>query len=131
MKWLERQEFRFLVAGVINNVISYALYLALLLVSDYRVAYSVSYLAGFLVSFVLNSVYVFRQPLRWRQLFAYPLVYIMQFVVGLLCTWAFVELLGWPEAYAPIAVILVCLPLTYLGTRFVLVARKHDPAPHQ
>ena len=68
MKWFERQGTRFLIAGAANTAIGYALYLLFNLLVDYRIAYSLSFALGIVISFVLNSVYVFRQPLRWARL---------------------------------------------------------------
>lgn len=131
MKWPDRRGLRFLVAGAAQNIASYAAYLLLLQVSDYRVAYVASYALGIVLSFVLNSLYVFHVPLRWARLVPYPLVYLAQFAAGLALTWATVELLGWPEAIAPAIVLLATLPLTYFGTRFILGARPHVPAEHR
>lgn len=120
MRLSERQEVRFLVAGGVNTAVGYGLYLLLNLAMDYRVAYSVSFALGIVLSFVLNSVYVFRQPLRWGKLLVYPTVYALQYGVALACVWLFVDILGQPEALAPLPAIAVSLPLTYLATRFIL-----------
>lgn len=131
MKWSEKRGFRFLIAGAVQNIASYAAYLLLLLVTDYRIAYTTSYALGLLLSFVLNSRYVFQVPLRWRRLAPYPLVYLAQYVVGLALIWATVGLLGWPEAIAPAIVMFCTMPLTYFVTRFILGAKPHAPAAHR
>ncbi|MCY7353817.1 MAG: GtrA family protein [Lysobacter sp.] len=130
MKWPEREGFRFLVAGALNTAIGYGLYLLLNLAFDYRVAYTLSYLLGIVLSFVLNSRYVFRQPIRWKRILVYPVVYVLQYGLGLLFVWVFVGLLHQPEALAPIAAVAVSLPLTYFASRHILSAKPHAPAQH-
>lgn len=131
MRWSEHEGFRFLVAGAANTIIGYALYLLFNLAVDYRVAYSASFALGVVISFVLNSVYVFRQPIRWQRLLAYPAIYLLQYFIGLVCVWVLVELLHWPEHYAPIIAIVISLPLTYFGARLILGAKRHAPAQHR
>jgi putative flippase GtrA len=126
MKFSERQEFRFLVAGAINTSLGYALFLLLNLGLDYRIAYSLSFAFGIVLSFVLNSLYVFRQPLRWRRLAAYPVVYLLQYFVGMACVWFFVGVLDQPESLAPIPAIAITLPATYFLSRYIL--REHRDA---
>ena len=128
MKWFERQGTRFLVAGAANTAIGYGLYLLFNLVVDYRVAYSLSFALGIVISFVLNSVYVFRQPLRWARLIVYPAVYLLQYVVGLGCIWVFVDVMHQSEALAPFLAVAVSLPLTYVATRHILKGKPRVPA---
>lgn len=130
MKWPERQGVRFLVAGFANTVAGYLLYLALNLLVDYRIAYSLSFAAGIVASFVLNSLYVFRQPLRWSRLGVYPAVYALQYAVGLACVWLFVDVMHQPEAFAPFLAVAVSLPLTYVATRHILKEKPRVPAEH-
>lgn len=128
MKLIERQPVRFLSAGAVNTIIGYALYLALNLVVDYRVAYTTSYVAGIFLSFVLNSVYVFRQPLRWNRLVVYPAVYALQYAIGITCVWVFVDILGQPEALAPLPAVAISLPLTYFAARYIIKGNGGDDA---
>lgn len=123
MKWRDATAFRFLLVGAFNTVFGYALYLLFNLFLDYRIAYTVSFAIGIVVSFVLNSVFAFRQPLRWRRLLVYPAVYLLQYVAGLCIVWIFVDLLHQPEALAPLVAVAASLPLTFFATRFVLGAR--------
>ena len=125
MRWHEREGWRFLVAGALNTALGYGVYLALNLVFDYRVAYTLSFAFGIVLSYLVNSLYVFRQPLRWKRLAVYPLVYLLQYAVGLLCVWVFVAKLRWPEALAPIAAIAVNIPLTFVATRYILTDSAH------
>jgi putative flippase GtrA len=119
------------VAGAVNTGLTYVAYLALLQALSYRWAYSVSYVAGIVLSFVLNSLYVFRTPLRWRRLLPYPSVYLVQYLLGLCVVYVGVELLRWDERLMPAAVLAVTVPVSFLMNRWVLneKATGEDKAP--
>ena len=119
---------RFLAVGAANTAIGYALYLAAAQVMDYRWAYTTSYVLGIGSSYVLNSLFVFREPLSWRRLAAFPLVYLLQYLAGLGLLWLFVSRLGVPAEYGPLLVVPLTIPLTFLASRLVLTYRKsHGP----
>ena len=125
MKW--RDQFaRFLVSGVANTLIGYLLYLAATQVLDYRWAYAVSYVLGVGISYVINSTFVFRQPMSWRKLLAFPAVYVVQFLAGLALLWLFVSRLHVPARFGPLLVIPVTIPLTFVISRFILIPRNAD-----
>jgi putative flippase GtrA len=109
--------------GALNTGLSYLAYLALLKVVSYRWAYSLSYAAGILLSFVLNSLFVFRVPLRWQRLLPYPSVYLVQYLLGLGVIHVGVELLRWDERLMPVAVLVVTVPVSFVLTRWVLRER--------
>lgn len=125
MRWREREGFRFLVAGALNTAVGYGMYLALNLMFDYRAAYTLSFAFGIVLSYLFNSIYVFRQPLHWKRLAIYPMVYVMQYLVGLLAIWIFVAKLRLPEAFAPIAAVAINIPLTFIATRYILTGDHH------
>jgi putative flippase GtrA len=119
-----RQLARFLVVGAVNSGLTYIAYLVLLRWVSYRVAYSLSYVAGIFFSFVLNSLFVFRVPLRWGRLLPYPSVYLVQYLLGLCVVYVGVELLRWDERLMPIAVLVVTVPVSFVLTRWVLGERE-------
>jgi putative flippase GtrA len=131
MRWPDAAALRFLLGGAANTALGYVLYLLLNLFLDYRWAYSISFAAGIVLSFVINSVFVFRQPLRWRRLVVYPVVYAIQYCVGLAAIWLFVAVLRQPEHWAPLAAIALSLPITYIATRFVLGAKTDAASNHR
>lgn len=115
-----RQLARFVVAGAVNTGLTYLVYLALLKLVPYRWAYSASYVAGIFLSFVVNSLYVFETPLRWRKLLPYPSVYLVQYVLGLGVMYVGVERLGCDARLMPAAVLAVTVPVSFVLTRWVL-----------
>jgi putative flippase GtrA len=117
------EALRFLIVGALNTAAGYGLYLLLLRVCPYAVAYTLTWVGGIVLAFVSHSLYVFRTPLRWRRLVPYPLVYLGQYLLGLLVLYVGVEVLGWSERIMPVVALAVTLPASYLMNRMVLVTK--------
>jgi putative flippase GtrA len=116
-----REVPRYVVAGGVNTLASWLVYVALLQVATYRVAYAASFVFGVALSFLLNSWFVFGVPLRWRRLVPYPGVYLAQFAVGYAVVWLAVEKAGWPAWSGPLAALAFTIPVGFILTRRVLV----------
>ena len=110
----------FLIFGALNTLISYAIYLTLLAFSSYMIAYTVSHVSGIFVSYFLNTRFVFRETLRLSRALQYPIVYFVQYLVGLVLMYVLVELLHVSAYLAPFAVVALTLPVTYSLSRYVI-----------
>lgn len=115
--------FRFLIVGALNTVVGYGTYLLLLRWLHYEAAYAIAYVIGIVVSYVCNALFVFRQPMRARSALYFPLVYLAQFVCGLIILKVLVSLLHIPVWMAPALVIVLTLPVTYVLSRLIVRAR--------
>jgi putative flippase GtrA len=111
---------RFLLAGAANTVFSYVLFVLLLNVAPYLYAYSISYCIGIVVSYVLNSHFVFRQPLSLKRFMQFPLVYALQYCLGTLLLWLLVGKVSIVPELAMLAVVAVTIPITFVASRFIL-----------
>lgn len=110
----------FVIGGALNTAVTYLIYLVLQEVLRYQFAYLLAYAAGIAFSYVFNSLVVFRRPMSWRGMLAFPAVYVIQYLVSAGVLALIVEGFGVPAWWAPLLVSLLMLPLTYLLTRFVL-----------
>ncbi len=116
-----RGEFvRFLLVGAVNTATSYLLYLLLLVLLPYLFAYSLAYCIGIVISYFLNVRFVFRQRANLRGFFAFPLVYVIQYGLGVLILWLLVGQAGLSPAWAMMGVIVATIPVTFLTSRFIL-----------
>jgi len=115
---------RFLVAGVLNTALTYLLYVLLLQVVSYRVAFTLAYVAGILVSYALSARFVFRKQTSWRSFLRFPFVYLAQYLAGLLLVSLLVEWLSVPAWLAPLVALLVTIPLTYVLSRAVFAGAR-------
>ena len=111
---------RFVISGGINTGLTYCIYLFFQMMLSYQVAYLIAYVAGIFIAYFMSSLFVFNKPVSLRSFFRFPIVYIVQYGVGAVLLWLLVSLLNVSSTYAPLIVIAVTLPLTFLLSRFIL-----------
>lgn len=128
---------RFLLAGGMNTVLGYGIYLLFLLFLPYNIAYTISFLAGIALSYWLTSRFVFQQGLSLRSALRYPLIYLFQYVMGLIILTLLVERFRMKARWAPVVVVVCTIPLTFFLSRFVIKGSRPDrdksiprPSPH-
>ena len=105
---------RFVVVGGANTAASYAIYVLLLFVVDYRVAYTVAYLAGLVFGYWAQARLVFQAPLGARSAVAYVATYAAMYLASLLMLWLAVDVLGVPKPLAMLVALCVTVPLSFL-----------------
>lgn len=125
-----REIVRFLIAGGSNTVLAWLIYLLLLRWFRYEAAYVAAYVSSIGTSYLLSARFVFRQHLRWRAALLFPLVYAAQLAVGFVLLRVLVERLDVPQAFAPLLVVLLTLPITFLLSRRIVVARDGCSKDH-
>lgn len=123
MKSIKREGMRFLVAGGLNTLLTYLVYLALLHVVGYVLAFSLSFVLGIGIAFVIYTLFVFQSPLTWRKMLQYPFLYVAQYAAGLLLLVIIVEYIGLDKRIAPIINLILLTPLTFLLNRWFLAER--------
>lgn len=111
---------RFVITGVINTAASYIIYLLLLVVLSYSAAYTISYAAGIALAYYLNSRFVFGQPLHWKKAAGFPLIYGVQYLLGIAILVLMVEAFRINTAIAPLIVIACTVPFTFVVNRAFL-----------
>ena len=99
---------------------TYAIYLALLPLLDYTLAYTVAYLTGIVISYLLSTAFVFRVNRTATNMAAFPLVYLVQYLLGALVLNLAVRWFGIPDRFALIASIVVTIPVTFILSRALL-----------
>jgi putative flippase GtrA len=123
MTALHGQFLRFIAAGVVNAIVTYPLYLGLLVVVGYQAAYAIAYVVGIVLSYVVNARFVFHAPLRLADFLRFPLVYVVQYVLGAAGLWLLVDLFGIRKEWALAVVIAFTVPIVFALSRWVLVRR--------
>lgn len=118
---------RFLLSGAFNTAATYLLYLALLRFMPYRLSYTISFICGIVIAYILNLSFVFRAQGGLKTIALFPLVYLAQYLAGLGVVSLWVELLDWQASLAPIAAIIVTIPLTFVLSRLVFDRKKYPP----
>lgn len=116
-----RLEFaRFLLVGATNTLLSYLLYLLLLTFLAYLPAYSIAYCAGILISYFMNVRFVFKKRVSLASFLKFPIIYALQYTLGIMVLWLLVGKAGISPALAMIGAIIVTIPVTFMASRFVL-----------
>jgi putative flippase GtrA len=125
-----RRWLSFLVGGGLNTGLTYALYLFLSYLIDYQIAYAIAYAAGIVFAYIFNSKIVFKVEQSWVGMLIYPSIYLVQYLFGALLLGILVEYLHLHKAIAPILVIVLLLPSSYLLNKIVLKA-THKKSPQR
>jgi len=116
-----KQWIRFLVGGGINTAFTYGIYLILMLFVHYQIAYLIAYIVGVVFAYWFNAVIVFKVSLSWKGLFSYPIIYIIQYTISAFLLKIFVETLQIDKIFAPLMIIIIMIPLTYVLNKYVLL----------
>jgi putative flippase GtrA len=120
MKVINREFCRFIFWGGVNTLAGYSIYALLLSFLSYLISYSIAYVAGIFISYFLNSKFVFKQELKLSKALKYPLVYVTQYLLGMVCLYLLVQVLRVNKLIAAAIVVLLSIPLTYLLSRRIL-----------
>lgn len=111
---------KFVIGGVINTAFTFFLYLILQIVLPYQLAYAVAFAVGIVFSYWFNAIIVFKTHISWKGFFAFPLVYLGQYLISAMLLGFFVERVGVPQRFAPLIVIVLTIPITFVLTRWYL-----------
>lgn len=117
---------RFLFVGGINTLAGIVLYNVLVFFMPYSAAITIQYPIGVVLSYVLNTRIVFHAELRWRKLFQYPIVYIVQYLASLVIVAVLVELFSINQRVAFLVAIAITVPLTFGLSRFIIKEKPVD-----
>lgn len=126
---LQNEFIRFLVTGSVNTAASWAVYLAVLQLAPYTVAYTCAYLFGIVFTYYLSTRWVFKVEMSWKTFLQFPLIYVIRYAVDLSLIVLWVKGLGLWEEVAPIAALVISMPLGFLLSRWLLKAQPAQSAP--
>lgn len=121
--FLQSTFLRFLISGGFNTALTYALYLLLLIFLPYEIAYTISYLSGILIAYIFSRYFVFKKSNGLKSKILFPLIYVIQYGIGLAVIWFCIEKIGLPEWIAPIISICATIPLTYLLSKILFLGK--------
>jgi putative flippase GtrA len=108
------------IGGGINTAFTYGLYLLLNLYFSYRFAFTASYIIGIVFAYFFNSLVVFKSGLSLKKFLQFPLVYVVQYLLSIGLLEVLVQGLNVNTTIAPIFVLVIVTPVTYLLSRWIL-----------
>jgi putative flippase GtrA len=112
-----------MIAGASTTLATLGLYLLLLNFIPYALAYTVAFIAGIVMAYLLNSVFVFRAATSVRTFALFPLIYVVQYLVGLAVVGIWVDVFTLPDTLAALVAVAVTVPITYAMARWLFVSR--------
>lgn len=115
---------RFLVGGGFNTLLSYVIYWLLLRWLNYTFAYTISFATAVVTGFAINTGFVFRSPWSWRKLATFPLIQMLNYLIGLSTVTVCIRYLGIDARIAPVLATVVVLPVNFLLTRALIRQRR-------
>lgn len=123
MKFIKAEGLRFLIVGCINTLLTYLIYLVLLNIMGYALAFTVSFVIGIIFAFFGYSLFVFRSNLQLQKLIQYPAIYWIHYILGLLSLLVLINSLVINDRVAPIINVVALTPITFMLNRIFLVKR--------
>lgn len=114
----------FFIVGVVNTGIYYGLYLGGLhaLHLQYVIAHFTAVVISMAVSFLLNSYFTFSVKPTWKKFFLFPVTQLVNIGVTFIVLYVLVEWLRINSSIAPLAAMVVTVPITFIVTGRVLKA---------
>jgi putative flippase GtrA len=116
---------RYVGAGALNTALTYLVLLLALRWLHYGAAYTVAYVTGILLAYALQTRFVFRVRGRWRTAMQFPLIYLLQYVLGLLVLGTLLESTALPPRWAALVTVAVTVPAGFVLSRLLLAGRRH------
>ena len=104
---------RFVFVGAVNTAASYMIYLVLLAVADYRVAYTIAYIAGLVGGYLAHARFVFGARPGARSAAGYLATYGAMYLASLLVLYVVVDRLAVPKALGMLAALALTVPASF------------------
>ena len=118
--WRVGSPFRFIFWGGVNALAGYSIYALLIQRFSYLVSYTIAYILGIAISYFVNSKFVFDKKLKLSKALKYPLVYVVHYLLSTVFLYCLVQVLGVNKLIAPLLILLVTVPVTFVLTRRVV-----------
>ena len=109
---------RFVLVGLLATAIHYGIYRLLDLVMPANPAYAIGYVLSFFCNFFLTSAFTFKKKATVKKGLGFGLSHGVNFALHMILLNVFL-FLGLSEAWAPIPVYCICIPVNFLLVRFV------------
>jgi putative flippase GtrA len=113
----KKQILGFAITGTVSTLIMFGLYVVLYQFIKYQYAYLIGYTVSVIVLYFMNG-YVFKGIMSLKTFLEFALIYLLQYVFGA-ASLEFTVWLGFSVTYAPLLVVIVLLPVTFLLNRIV------------
>ncbi len=114
---------RFVLVGAAATLLHYAIYYGLMALMWPTVAYALGYILSFAFNYVATTFFTFRTRPAWKNLLGMMGAHGVNFLLHMGLFQAFLWS-GIPEAWIPLPVYAIAVPLNFLLVRFVFTDSK-------
>ena len=122
-KPLVKEFIRFGVVGVLATALHYGIYYFLQSFINVNVAYTTGYVISFVVNFYLTSYFTFGTTPSWKKLVGMGGAHLVNYLLHIILLNVFLYL-GVSQAWAPVPVFAIAIPVNFLFVRFVFKHKK-------
>ncbi|WP_010289051.1 GtrA family protein [Kurthia massiliensis] len=122
-----RNEYiKFIIVGVINTGHYYAWYV--LFYALFHWPYLVSHIGAIVLSMIgsyfLNVYFTYKEKPSWKSFLLFPITQLTNIAIQTTCMYIFVDWLHWSPYLAPIATVVISVPITFVVTRRIIRVSK-------
>lgn len=111
---------RFLAFGIVNTLVTYAIYCVLVFWLHPQIAYALVFALGIAIAYAGNALWVFRSGVRWATVVPYVALYVAVYLANAAAVHFLVEVPGWGPRLALAAALAVVTPLSFLANQALL-----------
>lgn len=122
-----RNEYlKFIIVGVVNTGHYYAWYVLCysLFGWNYLVSHITATVISMIGSYFLNVYFTYREKPHWKSFLLFPLTQLTNIVIQTICMYIFVDWLHLSPYFAPIATVIISVPITFVVTRRIIRVSK-------
>ena len=119
-----KQMLGFAITGILSTLIMFGLYVMLYQFINYQYAYLIAYTISVIALYFMNR-FVFKGIMSLETILEFPLIYLLQYVLGAISL-EFIVWLGFSVTYAPLVIVIILLPVTFILNRIVFSKHKRS-----
>lgn len=112
---------RYLLAGTINTIVGYCIFLIMLYVLNVNLYYSniVGYIFGLIMAYILNKLFVFKSKITTKNsIYRFFIAFIFSFFINLFVLFIFVDILNQSPAISQIIAMTFYTIIFFLFNKF-------------
>lgn len=114
---------RFGIVGALATLIHYGIYLMLLSLMNENIAYSIGYAISFIANFFASNYFTFKTKPDMKKGLGFGLSHIINYCLHIVFLNIFI-FIGIKDAYAPIPVFAIVVPINFFIVRYFLKDKK-------
>ena len=119
-----KEFFLFLVVGCINTFNgTFLAWLFRHAIPDSNIAFNCGYIVANLIAYVLNSKFIFPEPLSFQRLAKFAVSYIPNYVIQNIIVLIFYNWLGYPDIVSYLIAAVLGVPVTFLFVKIFAFGR--------